>query len=214
MRSCWHMASIAAGFEAIKIEACFKPSQKKDERGRKIGLFLFWICNVKQSLEDCQEGNAWKQNTKLVHIIWIHSQWVRGFFVCFFLFGHFPSEILNASLWSFDYFSFCLTAKLYQCLLPGSQQQNKLQICQRCQKHEQKWHWLLIFKHFPLEVSVSTLTTAPHAHVTVWRFSHVPTPSDQICDSFAYFKLKCCLFCLDFLNILLVWVFIMTILVF
>lgn len=26
------MASIAAGFEATKIEACFKPSQKKDER--------------------------------------------------------------------------------------------------------------------------------------------------------------------------------------
>lgn len=43
-RCCWHMAGISAGFEATKVEACFKPSQKRDERGRKVrkvGLFLF-----------------------------------------------------------------------------------------------------------------------------------------------------------------------------
>lgn len=64
---------------------------------------------------------------------------------------------------------------------------------------------LFTFKHFPLEVRVSTVMMAPHAHMNAWRLIHVSTPSNQMRDPFfAYFKLKCSLFCLDFLNILLV----------
>lgn len=37
-------------------------------------------------------------------------------------------------------------------------------------KNAEKIKKELIFKHFPLEVRVSMLTIAPHAHVTAWRF--------------------------------------------
>lgn len=142
-RCCWHMAGISAGFEATKVEACFKPSQKRDERGRKVrkvGLFLFWICNVMQSLQDCQEGNAWK----LVNVNWIHSQW-EFLAISFWNSECFSYEDIYIYIYLGVFFVLFFHLQNFQCH-PGSQQQNQFHICHWCLKHEQR---IVYFQTFP-----------------------------------------------------------------
>lgn len=164
---------------------------------RKIGLFLFWTCNVKQSLERTVKRGMLER--KKLYMNCIYSQWEFFFFFWLVIsFGNSKCFFTKLS-WLFIcnfFFSFSF-ANLYQRLLSGSQLQRSILGLGVKKKTP------LIFKHFPLEVRVPTPTRRlPQRTRDRLAFFFRPAYWSQAirsCDPFAYFKLKCCLFCSDFL---------------